>query len=75
MAVICANQAWAYGCLGDEAGMRKLLGRTRDELERVPAGALARYGLAGDWSPATLSALANAVDTVVATRGRLRLVG
>lgn len=38
VAVICANQAWAYAMMGHEDQTMKLIGRTRDEFARANAG-------------------------------------
>ncbi len=35
VAVLCANQAWAYAALGDERQAIKLVGRTKDEFSRA----------------------------------------
>jgi tetratricopeptide (TPR) repeat protein/predicted XRE-type DNA-binding protein len=35
VAVLCANQAWAYAALGDERQALKLVGRTKDEFSRA----------------------------------------
>ena len=43
VAVICANQAWAYAMMGHEDQTMKLIGRTRDEFAR------ANHGEAADW--------------------------
>jgi len=43
VAVICANQAWAYAMLGHEDQTMKLIGRTRDEFAR------SNHGEAADW--------------------------
>ncbi len=43
VAVICANQAWAYAMMGHEDQTMKLIGRTRDEFTR------ADHGEAADW--------------------------
>src|SRR6266498_1757515 len=43
VAVICANQAWAYAMMGHEEQTMKLIGRTRDEFAR------ANHGEAADW--------------------------
>lgn len=43
VAVICANQAWAYAMMGHEDQTMKLIGRTRDEFAR------ADHGEAADW--------------------------
>jgi transcriptional regulator with XRE-family HTH domain len=43
VAVICANQAWAYAMMGHEDQTMKLIGRTRDEFAR------ANHGDAEDW--------------------------
>ncbi|OLF18327.1 helix-turn-helix domain-containing protein [Actinophytocola xanthii] len=37
VAVICANQAWAYAMMGHEEQTMKLIGRTRDEFARANA--------------------------------------
>jgi transcriptional regulator with XRE-family HTH domain/tetratricopeptide (TPR) repeat protein len=38
VAVICANQAWAYAMMGHEDQTMKLIGRTRDEFARAGGG-------------------------------------
>jgi transcriptional regulator with XRE-family HTH domain len=38
VAVICANQAWAYAMMGHEDQTMKLIGRTRDEFARSGGG-------------------------------------
>jgi transcriptional regulator with XRE-family HTH domain/tetratricopeptide (TPR) repeat protein len=38
VAVICANQAWAYAMMGHEDQTMKLIGRTRDEFARAGSG-------------------------------------
>jgi transcriptional regulator with XRE-family HTH domain len=43
VAVICANQAWAYAMMGHEDQTMKLIGRTRDEFSR------ADHAEAADW--------------------------
>ena len=43
VAVICANQAWAYAMMGHEEQTMKLIGRTRDEFAR------SNHGEAADW--------------------------
>jgi transcriptional regulator with XRE-family HTH domain len=43
VAVICANQAWAYAMMGHEEQTMKLISRTRDEFAR------ANHGEAADW--------------------------
>lgn len=43
VAVICANQAWAYAMMGHEDQTMQLIGRTRDEFAR------ANHGEAADW--------------------------
>jgi transcriptional regulator with XRE-family HTH domain/tetratricopeptide (TPR) repeat protein len=43
VAVICANQAWAYAMMGHEEQTMKLVGRTRDEFAR------SNHGEAADW--------------------------
>jgi transcriptional regulator with XRE-family HTH domain len=43
VAVICANQAWAYAMMGHEDQTMKLIGRTRDEFAR------SNHGEAADW--------------------------
>jgi transcriptional regulator with XRE-family HTH domain len=43
VAVICANQAWAYAMMGHEEQAMKLISRTRDEFAR------ANHGEAADW--------------------------
>jgi tetratricopeptide (TPR) repeat protein len=35
VAVLCANEAWAYAMMGNEAQAAKLLGRTKDEFARA----------------------------------------
>jgi transcriptional regulator with XRE-family HTH domain len=35
VAVLCANEAWAYAMMGNDAQASKLLGRTRDEFARA----------------------------------------
>jgi transcriptional regulator with XRE-family HTH domain/tetratricopeptide (TPR) repeat protein len=35
VAVLCANEAWAYAMMGDDIQAKKLLGRSRDELARA----------------------------------------
>jgi tetratricopeptide (TPR) repeat protein len=35
VAVLCANEAWAYAALGDEKQAMKLVGRTKDEFARA----------------------------------------
>ena len=44
VAVICANQAWAYAMMGHEDQTMKLIGRTRDEFARAGGGEAAE-----DW--------------------------
>jgi tetratricopeptide (TPR) repeat protein len=43
VAVLCANEAWAYAMMNDEGQAQKLLGRARDELAR------SQVGEAPDW--------------------------
>ncbi|HEY2723068.1 MAG TPA: helix-turn-helix transcriptional regulator [Pseudonocardiaceae bacterium] len=45
VAVLCANEAWAYAMMNDEDQAQKLLGRARDELARARGGG----GEAPDW--------------------------
>jgi transcriptional regulator with XRE-family HTH domain len=35
VAVLCANEAWAYAAMGDERQALKLIGRTKDEFSRA----------------------------------------
>ncbi|HEY6423897.1 MAG TPA: helix-turn-helix transcriptional regulator [Pseudonocardiaceae bacterium] len=35
VAVLCANEAWAYAMLGEDVQAKKMLGRSRDELARA----------------------------------------
>jgi tetratricopeptide (TPR) repeat protein len=44
VAVLCANQAWAYAMMGDDAQATKLLGRSQDELAK------ANLAEAPDWA-------------------------
>jgi len=43
VAVICANQAWAYAMMGHEDQTMQLIGRTRDEFARADHGEAAAW--------------------------------
>nr|WP_260194387.1 helix-turn-helix transcriptional regulator [Actinophytocola gossypii] len=66
VAVICANQAWAYAMMGHEDQTMKLIGRTRDEFARANAGE------AEDWvkffNEDDVYAMIGTVHTVLAQR-------
>src|SRR6266540_2726280 len=67
VAVICANQAWAYAMMGHEEQTMKLIGRTRDEFQR------ANLGEAEDWvrffNETDVYAMIGTVHTVLAHNG------
>jgi tetratricopeptide (TPR) repeat protein len=66
VAVICANQAWAYAMMGHEDQTMKLIGRTRDEFARAGGGE------AEDWvkffNEDDVYAMIGTVHTVLAQR-------
>lgn len=67
VAVICANQAWAYAMMGYEEQTMKLIGRTRDEFAR------ANLAEAEDWvrffNDTDVYAMIGTVHTVLAHNG------
>jgi transcriptional regulator with XRE-family HTH domain len=67
VAVICANQAWAYAMMGYEEQTMKLIGRTRDEFAR------ANLAEAEDWvrffNETDVYAMIGTVHTVLAHNG------
>ncbi|HEV8560033.1 MAG TPA: helix-turn-helix transcriptional regulator [Actinophytocola sp.] len=67
VAVICANQAWAYAMMGHEEQTMKLIGRTRDEWAR------ANMAEAEDWvrffNETDVYAMIGTVHTVLAHNG------
>jgi transcriptional regulator with XRE-family HTH domain/tetratricopeptide (TPR) repeat protein len=67
VAVICANQAWAYAMMGHEDQTMKLIGRTRDEWAR------ANMAEAEDWvrffNETDVYAMIGTVHTVLAHNG------
>src|SRR6266545_1805270 len=67
VAVICANQAWAYAMMGYEEQTMKLIGRTRDEFQR------ANLAEAEDWvrffNETDVYAMIGTVHTVLAHNG------
>jgi transcriptional regulator with XRE-family HTH domain len=67
VAVICANQAWAYAMMGYEEQTMKLIGRTRDEFQR------ANLTEAEDWvrffNETDVYAMIGTVHTVLAHNG------
>jgi tetratricopeptide (TPR) repeat protein len=67
VAVICANQAWAYAMMGYEEQAMKLIGRTRDEFQR------ANLAEAEDWvrffNETNIYAMIGTVHTVLAHNG------
>jgi len=67
VAVICANQAWAYAMMGYEEQTMKLIGRTRDEFTR------ANLAEAEDWvrffNETDVYAMIGTVHTVLAHNG------
>jgi tetratricopeptide (TPR) repeat protein len=67
VAVICANQAWAYAMMGHEEQTMKLIGRTRDEWQR------ANMAEAEDWvrffNETDVYAMIGTVHTVLAHNG------
>jgi transcriptional regulator with XRE-family HTH domain len=67
VAVICANQAWAYAMMGYEEQTMKLIGRTRDEFSR------ANLAEAEDWvrffNDTDVYAMIGTVHTVLAHNG------
>jgi transcriptional regulator with XRE-family HTH domain len=67
VAVICANQAWAYAMMGYEEQTMKLIGRTRDEFSR------ANTAEAEDWvrffNDTDVYAMIGTVHTVLAHNG------
>jgi transcriptional regulator with XRE-family HTH domain/tetratricopeptide (TPR) repeat protein len=67
VAVICANQAWAYAMMGHEEQTMKLIGRTRDEWAR------ANMAEAEDWvrffNETDVYAMIGTVHTVLARSG------
>jgi transcriptional regulator with XRE-family HTH domain/tetratricopeptide (TPR) repeat protein len=67
VAVICANQAWAYAMMGHEEQTMKLIGRTRDEFSR------AKLEEAEDWvrffNETDVYAMVGTVHTVLACSG------
>jgi transcriptional regulator with XRE-family HTH domain/tetratricopeptide (TPR) repeat protein len=67
VAVICANQAWAYAMMGHEEQTMKLIGRTRDEWQR------ANMAEAEDWvrffNETDVYAMIGTVHTVLAYKG------
>jgi transcriptional regulator with XRE-family HTH domain len=70
VAVICANQAWAYAMMGHEDQTMKLIGRTRDEFARSD------HGEAADWvkffNEDDVYSMIGTVHTVLAQKVDLR---
>jgi transcriptional regulator with XRE-family HTH domain len=67
VAVLCANEAWAYAMMGNEEQAKKLLGRSRDEFAR------ANLPEAPDWAKffnhTDMHAMTGTVYTELAGRG------
>ncbi|MGB3443470.1 MAG: transcriptional regulator, partial [Actinophytocola sp.] len=70
VAVICANQAWAYAMMGHEEQTMQLIGRTRDEFAR------ANYAEAANWvkffNEDDVYAMIGTVHTVLAQKVHTR---
>ena len=63
VAVLCGNEAWAYAMIGDDVQARKLLGRSRDELNRADPNDVPDW--ARFYNKTQMNAMVGSVHTVL----------
>ncbi|HEY2764082.1 MAG TPA: helix-turn-helix transcriptional regulator [Pseudonocardiaceae bacterium] len=67
VAVLCANEAWAYAMMNDDTQAKKLLGRSRDELARADQSDVPDW--ARFYTDTDMHAMTGSVFTELSVRG------